>query len=88
MNLETMTEDQALELFYDMRRKFGWTGTVVVPQDLRDAFYSIEERQPTDEEMTAMTGSWAYRKMDDWLGHDVHEAITEMVFDAAKGDNK
>lgn len=88
MNLADMTEDQAIELFYNMRRRFDWTGAVVVPQDLRDAFFSYEGRQPTDEEMTAMKGSWAYRKMDDWLAQDIHEAITEMVFDAAKGNEQ
>lgn len=84
MNLADMTEDQAIELFYDMRRRFHWTGVLVVPNDLRETFMRYEEREPTDAEMEHMRTCWSYRKMDEWLDEYVYAALWDMVCDAKR----
>ena len=86
MDIKDMTEDQALEMFYNMKQKFGWQGILTTKTDLIMEFEHYHERQPTDEEMEMMTTAWSWRKMEEWLSSDVQEAIIEIISEFEQGD--
>ena len=48
IDLSTITEDEALGMFHDMRDHFGWAGTIFTRLDVEDAYLAFSEEEEGD----------------------------------------
>lgn len=68
MNVETMTENDALSLLIQMERKFGWA-TIVYTRGDASQYITQTPDGLTDEEWQSIRSSWPWRKFGDWAHH-------------------
>lgn len=64
IDIETITEDEAVHLAIALERKFGWQGTFFTRQDA-DSSWTEYYEQPdvlTDEQWDKVQQSWYWRK--------------------------
>lgn len=50
--LSDITEDEAMNIFHDLRDKFGWAGSVFTKDDVQQAYtdeMAEDDKSPTDE---------------------------------------
>jgi hypothetical protein len=84
VDMTTITEDQAVQLYFRLALQFGWGGTFFTREDA-ESTWDIEANGPfTDEVWEAIRLTWYWRKgLTEILterGFDlVSEAITEVA---------
>lgn len=86
INTETITEDEAIRLHFDLANRFGWRGSFFTREDAQNSFneYHGKEGEMTDELWDRVLLSWYWRKgLDEIMterGWDlVHEAVAEAL---------
>ena len=81
MNIENITEDEALDLFQKLRSKFYWTGTVFTKEDIiyrwLDKYPVKEGNEPlTDDQIEQIMVSYEWRKgMDEAMTETGYEVL-------------
>lgn len=90
-NTETMTEDEAIRLYFDLASQFGWQGTFFTREDAENSWqeYHKQTEPFTDEAWDAVLLSWYWRKgLHEMLterGWDfVHEAVADALAESSK----
>jgi hypothetical protein len=75
-NTETMTEDEAIRLYFDLASQFGWQGTFFTREDAENSWQEYHDQSEpfTDETWNAVLLSWYWRK-------GLHEVLTERGWD-------
>lgn len=88
---ETITEDQAIHLYYDIARRFGWQGTFFTREDAENSWqeYHNQTEPFTNEMWDTVLGSWVWRKGIHQLLTErgwelVHEAVGEVLAETSK----
>lgn len=86
INIETMTEDEAIRLYHDLAMKFGWRGSFFTREDAQDSYneYHGQEGEMSDETWDKVSLSWYWRKgLEEIMterGWDlVHDAVAEAI---------
>jgi hypothetical protein len=72
MNIDALTEDQAISLLIALERKFGWATIVYTRADASNWITQAEDGL-TDEEWESISNSWEWRKFHQWAaeGNDL-----------------
>lgn len=86
MDIENITESQALDLFLRLSDRFGWAGTVFTRADA-DQSWSEYHEQPgelSDDQWEQVCNTWEWRKgvteMMTERGWDmVHDAVGDLL---------
>lgn len=90
MNIDNITEAEALQIFHNLTKKFGWAGTIFTRGDAEQAWNTERFDGPYDESAVepmpedvwdAFLCSWAWRK---GLSEQLTELGWEIVADAAR----
>jgi len=85
MDIENMTEQQALDVFYAMRRRFGWQGIVVTRGDAEEMWATVsgldgaEDLTLGDREWSVLVDQYEWRKMDDYLATEAYDGLRDAV---------
>lgn len=86
IDLEVITEDEAIRLYHHLSNRFGWNGTFFTRQDAQDSYndYHNKDGEMSDETWENVRMSWYWRKgLDEILterGWDlVHTAVAEAL---------
>lgn len=87
MNIETITEDEAIDLHHKLSRKFGWSGTFFTRADAETGWlaHTPDNAGPlTDDVWESIRQTWYWRKgLTDTLtgyGWDiVYDAVAEAI---------
>lgn len=90
IDIETITEDEALDLHYRLARRFGWAGTNFSREDAEARWEEKHEGVPfTDEVWEAIRTNYYWRKAveevacaEGWL------AIDEAIYEVSKAVTK
>lgn len=86
LNVEQLTETQALELVYDMYRKFDWALCLYTREDVKTALQEHRQdydTEPTDEEIQKVMDTRMWRKyMEEALGSTGWECLQDAIYDA------
>jgi hypothetical protein len=93
INMDALDEGDALNVFWAMRDKFGWAGTVFTRDDVDEMLdnneYNVRKdgepiinRSFTDEQWTDFTNNkdW-YRYVPEWLSEQGWEIIDNVLND-------
>jgi hypothetical protein len=93
INIDALDEGDALRVFWAMRDKFGWAGTVFTRDDVDEMLdnneYNVRKdgepiinRSFTDEQWTDFTNNkdW-YRYVPEWLSEQGWEIIDNVLND-------
>jgi hypothetical protein len=77
MNVDDMTEDQALDVLQAFERRFGWVGIMLVRADADSIVttYDFDAPALTDEQWERLSTS------SEWL--DAYGVLSEYAFDLA-----
>lgn len=91
MNIENITESEALRLYYALSRKFGWSGTLFTRGDVDSYWEEYTGEDMTDEDWEEVSDSWYWNSglptsMIE-RGNDLIEATVREVISNRK-DNK
>lgn len=85
IDIETITEDEAVRLAITLERKFGWRGTFFTREDA-DSSWTEYHEQPeslTDEQWSKVQQSWYWRKgLSDQLCEIGLSIVNDAVYDA------
>lgn len=86
VDMDTITDEQAQDLFVRLSQQFGWGGTLFTRIDAERNWNTEEDGPFTDEVWQAITLTWCWRKgLDEVLCQEgwelVNEAISEVVAD-------
>lgn len=88
INTDTITEDEAIRLYFTLASQFGWQGSFFTREDAENSWkaYHNQTEPFTDELWQAVCTSWYWRKgLSDGLterGWDmVHEAVAGVLND-------
>lgn len=95
--VNALTEDEALDVFHQLRSRFGWAGTVFITEDITSELdeYELNERDLTPDErerlIEAVKWSWEWRKgMTDYLVEEgnslLYTAVQEAIDKLNKGE--
>jgi hypothetical protein len=81
ITVDTMREHEAIELYYQMSRKFGWVGCIFTVADIH--MQLAEEGLEGDElekmvEKTQQTRSWR-KVMEDAMNREGYEVLAEAI---------
>lgn len=77
MNIDDMTEEQALDVLHSFERRFGWVGIMLTRADADSIVttYDFDSPALTDEQWKRLSTS------SEWL--DAYGALSEYAFDLA-----
>lgn len=78
---QNISEDEALDLYYLMARRFGWTGLLYVRGDVQDMWDDSEDTM-TDEQWEAVRTSKGWSRMGEWLSEDAFDCVRDAIEDA------
>lgn len=92
-SLPSLTEGEALTVFWELQSQFGWSGTVFTRADAEQEWQSTsynyagtEEKMP-DEVWYAVEESWYWRKgLPEGLTERGWTYVTQAVLEALEGD--
>jgi len=91
VNLESMTESEALDLFYKMERRFGWAGVLYTRRDVADVWDTLygsggddDDPSISDEMWDAVRRQYGWRKMGDYLSAEGHDGLVDAINDARR----
>lgn len=86
IDTETIIEDDAIRLYYELSRKFGWQGTFFTRGDAKDSWENYHEQTKpfTDEVWETVRQSYYWRRaLPDNLTADglsiVNDAVSEAI---------
>lgn len=85
MDIGNMTESEALDLFYAMRKRFGWQGIVVTRGDAEETWATVlgfdgaEDLTLGDREWSVLVEQYEWRKMDDYLATEAYDGLRDAV---------
>lgn len=94
MDIENMTEQQALDVFYAMRMRFGWQGSIYSRQDVADiweTFYADDVTvgddfvaRITDEQWQAVLATSEWRGVSGYMDSEGAQAVRDAVDSARR----
>lgn len=81
---DSMTEDEAFGLVYNLSRKFGWSiAGIVTKTDIEYYWRARNNENPTAEQVESVMSQYTYRKLNQCLSEDIdnlmYDAITEAM---------
>lgn len=89
IDIETITEDDAIDLHHRLARRFGWAGTFFTRADAQERWEQEQDTPFTDEVWEAIRTNYYWRKAieeqacsDGWL------AIDEAIYEVSKAVTK
>jgi len=94
-SLPSLTEDEALTVFWELQRQFGWAGTVFTRADAEqewnnqqyDALGETPDAPLPDEVWDLVVGSWYWRKgLPEGMCERGWPYVTQAVLEALEGD--
>lgn len=82
--VDSMTEEQAFSLVYELSRKFGWAiAGIVTKTDIGYYWRARNSEYPTSEQVETVTEQYTYRKLNECLSQDIdnlmYDAVTEAM---------
>lgn len=90
--INTLTEDEAFQVFHDLREKFGWAGTFFTRGDAEVEWQNLQHDDSTgetsnapmpDEVWEAVQNTWGWRKgIIDRLTEDGWQHVAHAVSEA------
>lgn len=85
MNIEEITENEALDLLTAFKEKFNWRGSLFIIEDIENALEAHNEDLEEDEQITVedviATRAWN-RHMNDFLTEEGFRVLEEACHDA------
>ncbi len=95
-SLPSLTEDEGLTVFWELQRKFGWSGTVFTRADAEQEWQNAQYDETTgltfddpmpDEVWDLVVGSWEWRKgIPEMLCERGWPLVFDAVFNAVHND--
>jgi hypothetical protein len=83
MDIKTLTENQALDLFTEMKSLFGWKGSIFTQADLTDIVSQWNDENETQLTNTDITNSQHWqRHFEDELNNDGIASLQEALWEA------
>jgi hypothetical protein len=85
VDMTTITEDQATDLYYRLARNFGWGGTFFTRADAEERWDTEEDGPFTDEVWEAIRLTWWWRKgLEQTLCEQGWELVAEAVAEVSR----
>lgn len=81
MNIETITEEQAIDLVNTLSWKFRWNMAFLTEQDVKDEWKWETDRDITDEELENILTSYYWRKMDEYMIEDAMNGLRDAIYE-------
>jgi hypothetical protein len=82
MDVQNMTEEQAVELFYEMKKRFQWRGVIVARGDVGEMWETRYDETMSGDAWEAVRDTYAWRKMDHILSGEAFGCLAVAVADA------
>jgi len=85
--LDALSEDEALDVYWHLRNRHDWTGTIFMHSDVKGL---LEDQSELDEPLKpeevrslveTIAGDWPYRKLGDRLAEIGNQILAEHVSD-------
>jgi hypothetical protein len=80
---EQVTEEQALDLYYQFSRRFGWAGLLYIREDATDIWHNENDDDDdlalTDAEWEAVKTSKSWSRLGEYLSEDAYDLVREAV---------
>ena len=91
MDIDNITEEEALEVMHKLRAKFHWAGTVFVKEDIiyywNDNYKEDEGYELTEEQIESVMTSWYWRKgLDDTMTSSGYEVLDMALWEIKTDD--
>lgn len=84
VDLLTITEDEAINLYHRLAQQFGWGGTFFTREDAEERWDTDDDGEFTDEVWDAIRLTWYWRKgLDEILCERGWEIVSEAVWEVA-----
>lgn len=87
MDIGSMTESEALDLFHAMRRRFGWQGVVLASCHVEEAWSTLSGEDVdtlSDRQWSAIWVRSDWQKIGDRLESDASDLLRDSVFQAMR----
>lgn len=84
MDIQTMTEEQALDLFYEMKKRFQWRGVIVARGDVDEMWETRYDETMSGDAWEAVRNTSSWRKMDNILSGEAFGCLADAVADARR----
>lgn len=87
---DNISEEDASTVFYAMRLKFDWVGTVFCEDDIRESIQQrreADDKEPYSEEQmdeavaTVMNSDGWNKWMEDWMTEQGWDFLSNLIFD-------
>lgn len=79
MNIDNLTEEEALNLVLQLETKFGWATILATRQDAYHIWASVGGGDMTDDDWQAVRDNRSWRGLSDWAWESIHEGLTETI---------
>ena len=86
--IDSMTEEQAFGLVYDLSRKFGWSvGGIVTKSDIEYYWKAMTNSEPTPEQVESVTLKYSLRKLDECLSQERNDCVYDAISEVLEGQS-
>ena len=97
IDIDSLSESEALDVFYDLRAKHGWQGTIWGEADLEDMWEELR-RPDINGEVTGkpwhevrenvLNGRWLTRWFTEFLVEKGNEYLADSIFELDENGNE
>jgi len=93
MDIDNITEEEALDVLHKFRTKFGWAGTVFMKDDIiyrwEDKYGEEEGYALSDEQIEKVMVSWQWRKgMEESMIETGYEVMDMVLWEIKTGEEQ
>jgi hypothetical protein len=82
MDIQNMTEEQAVDLFYEMKKRFQWRGAIATREWAGEMWETRYDETMSGDAWEAVRNTYSWRKMDDILAGEAFDCLADAVADA------
>lgn len=87
--VDSMTENEAFELVFNLSRKFGWSiAGILTHEDIRYLWEASTDSEPTQEQVELVAQHYAYKKLNECVSQDINDCLCDAIFDVRRGNNE
>jgi hypothetical protein len=93
MDIDNITEEEALDVLHKLRTKFHWAGTVFMKDDIiyrwKDKYGEEEGQALSDEQIESVMTSWEWRKgLDEAMTSSGYEVLDMALWEVKTGEEQ
>jgi hypothetical protein len=85
MNIDNITEKDAMKLVADMAHKFRWNYCLMSESDIIEAWGNMFDTEITDDQLEAVKVSYYWRNMDDYMAEEATNGLRDAIWEVKNG---